>query len=146
MCCLQLTWLLDDNGIPANWANMEGYGVNTFKLINAEGKESLCKFHLLPKEGENASPVPAIAHACCQSMPDLAQTPIMMQCDALGRVPCTDRIIVIWKFICQACSSALLLKASCQELSGWVRVLGASTSSGSGVSHLVGLLMQAPSF
>ncbi|CAL5220763.1 g2827 [Coccomyxa viridis] len=46
-----LTWLLDDNGIPANWANMEGYGVNTFKLINAEGQENLCKFHVLPKEG-----------------------------------------------------------------------------------------------
>lgn len=29
----------------------EGYGVNTFKLINAEGKEVLCKFHVLPKEG-----------------------------------------------------------------------------------------------
>ena len=52
MARLQLTWLLDDNGIPANWANMEGYGVNTFKLINAQGKENLCKFHVMPKEGE----------------------------------------------------------------------------------------------
>ena len=51
MARLQLTWLLDDNGIPANWANMEGYGVNTFKLINAQGKENLCKFHVMPKEG-----------------------------------------------------------------------------------------------
>ena len=33
----------------------EGYGVNTFKLINAEGQENLCKFHVLPKEG--GSPV-----------------------------------------------------------------------------------------
>ena len=30
----------------------EGYGVNTFKLINAEGREHLCKFHVMPKEGE----------------------------------------------------------------------------------------------
>lgn len=30
----------------------EGYGVNTFKLINAEGQENLCKFHVLPKEGD----------------------------------------------------------------------------------------------
>ncbi len=29
----------------------EGYSVNTFKLINSEGKEVLCKFHVLPKEG-----------------------------------------------------------------------------------------------
>ena len=56
---LQLTWLLDDNGIPANWANMEGYGVNTFKLISAQGKESLCKFHVMPKEGECTCSSPA---------------------------------------------------------------------------------------
>ena len=40
MARLQLTWLLDDNGIPANWANMEGYGVNTFKLINAQARRT----------------------------------------------------------------------------------------------------------
>jgi catalase len=47
-----LTWLLDDPGIPANWRQMEGHSVNTFKLINMEGKELLCKFHCLPKGGE----------------------------------------------------------------------------------------------
>ncbi len=49
--CAQLTWLLDDNGIPANWRQMEGYGVNTFKLINAQGEAQFCKFHVLPKGG-----------------------------------------------------------------------------------------------
>ena len=34
----------------------EGYGVNTFKLINAEGQENLCKFHVLPKEGGISCP------------------------------------------------------------------------------------------
>ena len=47
----QLTWLLDDNGIPANWRRMEGYAVNTFKLINSEGIANFCKFHVLPKDG-----------------------------------------------------------------------------------------------
>ncbi len=30
--------------------------MNTFKLINAEGKENLCKFHVLPKEGRTGRP------------------------------------------------------------------------------------------
>lgn len=30
--------------------------MNTFKLINAEGKENLCKFHVLPKEGRTGCP------------------------------------------------------------------------------------------
>ena len=50
--------------LPANFAScssvpmclQEGYGVNTFKLINAEGQENLCKFHVLPKEGGIACP------------------------------------------------------------------------------------------
>ena len=31
---------------------MNGFGVNTFKLINGAGEEHLCKFHCLPKGGE----------------------------------------------------------------------------------------------
>jgi catalase len=46
-----LTWLLDDNGIPANWRHLEGYSVNTFKLYNSEGKEVFCKFHWRPEAG-----------------------------------------------------------------------------------------------
>lgn len=49
---LQLTWLFDNDGIPANWRKMNGFGVNTFKLINGAGEEHLCKFHCLPKGGE----------------------------------------------------------------------------------------------
>ena len=50
---VQLTWLFDNDGIPANWRKMNGFGVNTFKLINADGEENLCKFHCLPKGGES---------------------------------------------------------------------------------------------
>ncbi len=46
-----LTWLLDDNGIPANWRVLEGYGVNTYVLINKDGKETYVKFHFRPRDG-----------------------------------------------------------------------------------------------
>lgn len=49
--CHMLTWLCDEPGIPADYRRMEGYGVNTFKLVNSEGKETLVKFHCYPKEG-----------------------------------------------------------------------------------------------
>lgn len=45
------TFLLDDIGVPLNYRHMEGFGVHTFKLINAAGKESLVKFHWKPKCG-----------------------------------------------------------------------------------------------
>lgn len=51
---LQLTWLFDNDGIPANWRQMNGFSVNTLKLINASGEEHLCKFHCLPKGGKCA--------------------------------------------------------------------------------------------
>ena len=48
---MQLTWLLDDNGIPADWRSLEGFGVNTYTLVDAKGKETLVKFHWKPKGG-----------------------------------------------------------------------------------------------
>jgi hypothetical protein len=49
---VQLTWLLADEGLPANWRCLEGYSVNTFLLINDKGEERYVKFHWRPKEGE----------------------------------------------------------------------------------------------
>lgn len=48
----QFTFLLDDIGIPLNYRHMEGFGVHTFKLLNAAGKETYVKFHWKPKCGE----------------------------------------------------------------------------------------------
>jgi catalase len=48
----QFTFLLDDIGVPLNYRHMEGFGVHTFKLVNAGGKETLVKFHWKPKCGE----------------------------------------------------------------------------------------------
>ena len=46
-----VTWLKSPWGIPANYREMEGSGVNTYKLVNAEGVAHLCKFHWIPKQG-----------------------------------------------------------------------------------------------
>ncbi len=46
-----VTHLKSPWGIPANYREMEGSGVNTYKLINAEGVAHLCKFHWTPKQG-----------------------------------------------------------------------------------------------
>lgn len=47
----QLTFLLDDVGIPRNYRSMPGFGVHTFRLIAKCGKETLVKFHWIPKAG-----------------------------------------------------------------------------------------------
>ena len=49
--CHMLTFLLDDVGIPRDYRHMEGFGVHTFILLNAEGKETYVKFHWKPMEG-----------------------------------------------------------------------------------------------
>ncbi|WP_323008564.1 catalase [Paracoccus sp. (in: a-proteobacteria)] len=46
-----LIWAMSDRGIPRSLRMMEGFGVHTFKLVNAEGKESFVKFHWRPKLG-----------------------------------------------------------------------------------------------
>ncbi len=37
--------------IPRSFRFMEGFGVNTFRMVNAEGKSSFVKFHWKPKQG-----------------------------------------------------------------------------------------------
>ncbi len=46
-----VTWLKSPWGIPANYREMEGSGVNTYKLVNDQGVAHLCKFHWIPKQG-----------------------------------------------------------------------------------------------
>jgi catalase len=46
-----LTWLLDDYGVPANWHTMEGHSVNTYTMMNKDGKETYIKFIWTPKGG-----------------------------------------------------------------------------------------------
>ena len=49
-----IMWLLSDRGIPRSFRMMEGFGVNTFRLVNAEGKARFVKFHWKPKLGTHS--------------------------------------------------------------------------------------------
>lgn len=44
-------WAMSDRGIPRSFRFMEGFGVHTFRLINAKGKSTFVKFHWKPKLG-----------------------------------------------------------------------------------------------
>jgi catalase len=46
-----LMWVMSDRAIPRSYRMMEGFGVHTFRLVNAEGATSLVKFHWKPVLG-----------------------------------------------------------------------------------------------
>ena len=46
-----LMWAMSDRAIPRSLRMMQGFGVHTFRLVNAEGKATLVKFHWTPKAG-----------------------------------------------------------------------------------------------
>ncbi|HCJ30621.1 MAG TPA: catalase HPII, partial [Pseudomonas sp.] len=44
-------WAMSDRGIPRSYRAMEGFGVHTFRMINAEGTSRFVKFHWKPVAG-----------------------------------------------------------------------------------------------
>ncbi len=46
-----LMWIMSDRTIPRSFAMMEGFGVHTFRLVNAQGKSTFVKFHWKPLLG-----------------------------------------------------------------------------------------------
>ncbi|MEQ7920981.1 catalase HPII [Xanthomonas sp. WHRI 1810A] len=44
-------WTMSDRAIPKSLRSMQGFGIHTFRLINAEGKSTFAKFHWKPKYG-----------------------------------------------------------------------------------------------
>ncbi|MEK5478406.1 catalase [Paenibacillus sp. FSL R5-0407] len=46
-----MTWVFSDNGTPANYRQMDGFGVHSFKWINAEGKITYVKYTWKSKQG-----------------------------------------------------------------------------------------------
>ncbi|EAU88218.2 catalase [Coprinopsis cinerea okayama7 len=44
-------WTMSDRGIPRSYRMMQGFGVNTFTLINAKGERHFVKFHMTPELG-----------------------------------------------------------------------------------------------
>ncbi|HEY6789068.1 MAG TPA: catalase, partial [Trebonia sp.] len=46
-----LMWIMSDRAIPRSFRFMEGFGVHTFRLVNAGGQSTYVKFHWKPKQG-----------------------------------------------------------------------------------------------
>jgi catalase len=46
-----IMWVMSDRAIPRSFRFMEGFGVHTFRLVNAEGQSTFVKFHWKPKLG-----------------------------------------------------------------------------------------------
>ncbi|HEY3941816.1 MAG TPA: catalase [Acidimicrobiales bacterium] len=46
-----LMWIMSDRAIPRSFRFMEGFGVHTFRLLNAEGRSTYVKFHWKPVGG-----------------------------------------------------------------------------------------------
>jgi catalase len=44
-------WLMSDRAIPRSYRTMQGFGVHTFRLVNAEGVPTFVKFHWTPVAG-----------------------------------------------------------------------------------------------
>ncbi|MES2950800.1 MAG: catalase [Pseudomonadota bacterium] len=49
-----LMWLMSDRAIPRSYATMQGFGVHTFRLVNADGASVFVKFHWSPKYGTHS--------------------------------------------------------------------------------------------
>lgn len=44
-------WAMSDRGVPRSFRMMQGFGVNTFTLLNASGERYFVKFHFIPELG-----------------------------------------------------------------------------------------------
>jgi catalase len=46
-----VTMVFSPRGLPASYRTMQGFGVNTYKWVNAAGDTKLVKYHWIPKQG-----------------------------------------------------------------------------------------------
>ena len=49
-----LMWLMSDRAIPRSFRMMQGFGVHTFRLVNAQDESVFCKFHWKPLQGTHS--------------------------------------------------------------------------------------------
>ena len=49
-----IMWVMSDRAIPRSLRMMEGFGIHTFRLINANGDSQFVKFHWRPKLGTSS--------------------------------------------------------------------------------------------
>ena len=45
-------WAMSDRGIPRSYRTMEGFGIHTFRFVNAKGKSTFVRFHWKPLAGK----------------------------------------------------------------------------------------------
>ncbi|WP_374928297.1 catalase [Kytococcus sedentarius] len=78
-------WNMSDRGIPRSLRTMEGFGVHTFRLVNAEGETSLVKFHWKPRAGVHSTLWPE-AQAIMGNDPDFHRRDLTTAIDS-GAAP-----------------------------------------------------------
>ena len=49
-----LMWVMSDRAIPRSYRTMQGFGVNTYRLVTDEGQSVFVKFHWLPMAGTHS--------------------------------------------------------------------------------------------
>ncbi|MGH6646922.1 catalase [Aquabacterium sp.] len=49
-----LMWAMSDRAIPRSYRMMQGFGVHTYRLINAKGESTFVKFHWKPLQGTHS--------------------------------------------------------------------------------------------
>ena len=49
-----LMWAMSDRAIPRSYRTMQGFGVNTYRLVNAAGESHFVKFHWNPRAGTHS--------------------------------------------------------------------------------------------
>jgi catalase len=51
---VMLMWAMSDRAIPRSYRMMQGFGVHTFRLVNASGESQFVKFHWTPAAGTHS--------------------------------------------------------------------------------------------
>lgn len=46
-----VTWVFSPRGIPANYRQQDGFGVNTYRMVNSDGEGVLVKYHWKSQQG-----------------------------------------------------------------------------------------------
>jgi catalase len=49
-----LMWVMSDRAIPRSYRTMQGFGVHTFRMVNANGESRFVKFHWTPLQGTHS--------------------------------------------------------------------------------------------
>src|SRR5215203_1718039 len=49
-----LMWVMSDRAIPRSYRTMQGFGVNSYRFVNARGESVFIKFHWVPRQGTHS--------------------------------------------------------------------------------------------